>query len=66
MLSIDAEDDGFLEAIATFLEVVGDPLGDALRARIDDDGAVEILDVVYPIVDFDAQLIDLALLRSGR
>jgi hypothetical protein len=32
VFGVDAEDDGLLEAVAAFLEVVGNPLGDALGA----------------------------------
>ena len=51
MLLIDAEDDGLLEAVAAFLQELGDLLGDQLGAVIDDERAVEILGVVDAVFD---------------
>ena len=61
--SIDAEDDGLLEAVAAFLQEVGDFLGDELGAVVDDQRAVEILGVVDAVLDLVAVAVEFALLR---
>ena len=62
MLLIDAEDDGLLEAVAAFLEELGDLLRDQLGAVVEHEGAVEILRVVDAVLDLVAVAVELALL----
>ena len=64
MLLVDAEDDGLLEAVAAFLEELGDLLGDQLGAVVDDEGAVEVLLVVDAVLDLVAVAVHLALLGA--
>ena len=62
---IDAEDDGLLEAVAAFLEELGDLLGDQLGALVDDQRAVEVLLVVDAVLDLVAVAVELAPSRAG-
>ena len=64
MLLIDAEDDGLLEAVAAFLQELGDLLRDQLRAVVEHQRAVEILGVVDAVLDLVALAVELALLRA--
>jgi hypothetical protein len=58
VLLIDAEDDGLLEAVAAFLQEVGDLLCDELGAVVDDQRAVEILGVVDAVLDLLAVAVE--------
>ena len=51
VLLIDAEDDGLLEAVAAFLQELGDLLRDELGAVVEHERAVEILRVVDAVLD---------------
>ncbi len=62
---IDAEHDGLLEAVAAFLEKLGDLLGDELGAVIEHEGAVEVLGVVDAVLDLVAVAVELAPFRAG-
>ena len=72
MFLIDAEDDGLLEAVAAFLQELGDLLRDQLGAVVEHQGAVEILGVVDAVLDLVAVAVELArvpgdsLPRRGR
>ena len=65
VLGIHAEDDGLLEAVAAFLEELGDPLGDELGALVDDEDSVEILLVVDAVLDLVAVTVEFRPV-SGR
>ena len=51
---IHTKHDGLLETVAALLEELGNLLRDQLGAVIDDEGAVEVLGVVDPILDLVA------------
>ena len=61
MLLIDAEHDGLLEAVAAFLQELGDLFGDELGAVVQHQRAVEILGVVDAVLDLLAFAVELAL-----
>ena len=65
VFGVHAEDDGLLEAVAAFLQELGDLLGDALGALVDDQVAVEVLLVVDAVLDLVAVRSSLALSRGG-
>ena len=62
---IDAEHDGLLEAVAAFLEELGDLLRDQLGAVIEHQRAVEILGVVDAVLDLLAFAVELCPSRGG-
>ena len=64
VLGIDAEDDGLLEAVAAFLQELGDLSGDELGALVDDEVPVEILLVVDAVFDLVAVRVGLSLGRA--
>ena len=55
-----AEDDGLLHAVATGLEIVTYPFGNARGAVVDDERAVEVFLVVETVFDQIAKLVNLA------
>ena len=61
MFGIDAEDDGFLEAVAALLEEFRHFAGDEFGAVVEHQRAVEILVVVDAVFDFLAIAVELAL-----
>ena len=62
---IDAEDDGLLEAVAAFLEELGDLLRDQLGAVVEHQRAVEILGVVDAVLDLLAVAVESGPSRAG-
>ena len=56
---IDAEDDGLLEAVSAFLEELRDLPRHNFRSAVDDECAVEVLDVVDAVLDFLALAVEL-------
>ena len=64
MFLIHAKDDGFLEAIAAFLEEIRDFFRDELGAVVDNERAVEIPRVVDAVLDLIAVPVHITPLRS--
>ena len=64
VVDVHAEDDGLLEAVAAFLQELGDLCGDALGALVDDQIAVEVLLVVDAVFDLLAVFVGLSLGRA--
>jgi hypothetical protein len=60
---IDAEDDGLLETVAAFLQEVRDLPRHQLRAVVEHQRAVEVLDVVDAVLDLRAADVELADFR---
>ena len=61
VFGVHTEDDGFLEAVAAFLEELGHLPGDTLGALVDDQIPVEVLLVVNAVLDLVAVLVGLPL-----
>ena len=62
---IDAEHDGLLEAVAAFLQELGDLFRREHCAVVEHERAVEILGVVDAVLDLIAVAVELAELRAG-
>ena len=61
---VDAEDDRLLEAIAAFLQIPGDLASHQLGAFVQDQSAVEVLEVVETVFDLVAVPVELPLLGA--
>ena len=64
MLLVDAEDDGLLKPVAALPQKGRDLLRHQLRAPVDDQRAVEVLDVVDAVLHLLAVAVELALLGA--
>jgi len=64
MFGIHTKDDGFLEPVATLLEVVRHLFGDALGALVNHKVPVKILLVVDAVFDFVTVLVGFTFLRT--
>src|SRR5258708_31518210 len=51
MFLVHAEDDRLLKSVAALAQIIGHPFGDELGSLVDDESAVEILLVVFAILD---------------
>ena len=61
---VHAEDDRLLEAIAAFLQIPGDLAGHQLGAFVQDQGAVEVFEIVDTVFDLVAVPVELPLLGA--
>ncbi len=64
VFGIHTEDDGFLEAIAAFLQELGHLPGDTFGALVDDHITVEVLLIIHAIFDLVAVLVGFTLFRA--
>jgi hypothetical protein len=64
MFLIHAKDDGFLETVVALLQEVRDFLGNKFGTFVNDEGAVEIFNIVDAVLDLIAVPVYVTL--SGR